>query len=749
MSEKTRSFLGALLVAASLLSVIGAMFASMAGADVLYPVPSVTESRRPAVGKTVRAAAVSDSAFVLKRQISQDDSTWITTETDSSTNGQASLSSTWIHRGWYTRTVVDPGWTAGTGSVAVIGAASGEPTEPDRALAMRPDPALTTASNLHTFTCWLYYAADGHPNAPTDSVALTLTVESPFIDDGDGPTTGTARSDVNIGAADSCGVDWVRFQIAGKGPEGTFLAGDADSTRVDQMDIVTLSVTWAHQGSGVCIQTASVIPPDGWFEVSGMDREQIAVSGGAGASNGIVAQFRAPEPLTSPVVNHGMWKFPGSCGSAVDESSPSYWTNPLFGNRTTWSGCRGMAFVPTGDPSGPEDGYEGSLFITLVDGAQGGGGSPNTYDVTGKVGEVNIPRPTLTFNPNQMNAATSLQDGGFVRGSLWTEQNWALARSGDVYYREASGSQTSGKLYLTCFDSYNVASEDRSTLQWADTTLATPNTAGPWHVGPAAADEADLTHYLKWADYMCDVPEWFTDAYLDSVDMMLIGSGGREAGTEGASQGPTAHLIHPWDEGNPPAASSFLDAITLLAYPRVGSALDVCSISDTPLDGYNINDVYADAFWPSKAIDFGADTLNCFVVIGTHCTKTGSYYNSAYPNGYHGCPAVSGPGVCDENAPGYCCGDPNDEAPGYIVQMLFYDVDDFVDVIGGTSDPWDVQPAYTVDITGYLPPDCQPNLQSAEWDDAGNRLYVAVGHVWETNGNWRPGCVVLSLNLVE
>ena len=101
-----------------------------------------------------------------------------------------------------------------------------------------------------------------------------------------------------------------------------------------------------------------------------------------------------------------------------------------------WGGSA-MAYHPGGDPSGPADGFPGSLF---------GAG----HDQTQHLSEIDIPVPVISpgQDVDDLNTAQSLQGFTNVRGSLYDHLDWEMPRVG-LAYLPRQGSQATDKLLAT------------------------------------------------------------------------------------------------------------------------------------------------------------------------------------------------------------------------------------------------------------------------------------------------------------
>ncbi|MDH3349770.1 MAG: hypothetical protein OEM02_16910, partial [Desulfobulbaceae bacterium] len=149
---------------------------------------------------------------------------------------------------------------------------------------------------------------------------------------------------------------------------------------------------------------------------------------------------------------------------------------------SNWAG--GATFYPGGNPSGPNDGYPGSIF---------GVG----HDQTQYISEITIPAPRKSASKNvaELNTATALQPFTNIRGGLYGYIE--MPRVG-LEYLPAQGAQSSGKLYFSWAEHLDEGNTG-ATHGWCDLNLSNPQAKGPWRIG-------GLTNYLT-ADYIFEIPK--------------------------------------------------------------------------------------------------------------------------------------------------------------------------------------------------------------------------------------------------
>lgn len=757
-----------LILSAAAAAILAALVVvQVARCDLLWPVDNISATQPIDPKATeLQGIATADSATFIQLQASTDSVTWKTVGADTASADSAAFIRVpnAAGSGW-TRLVARPlnsvSSYASTGVydcnlfLGQVGRRYSVLVERGTALA-HPDPAMTTATNLHTFTVWLH-------TSPTESVSVALPVVCPYIEGEWVPTTATAIDNTDIGPADSSGVNWFRARVAGHGPTGVFESATPDSAVVTQGDLLNLEIGWDSRGAvGTFVYEMSVTPPDGWTVIVGADHEEVPCASGTGGGS-TVAQYRAPAALSDPIAYLGCFAAPRWVGDAPPGDGEDC-SDIRWGNAATYGSGSALAFRPGGDPGGDDDGFPGSLFLTL---RESSGESMCQWATGGKVGEINIAVPIRTFNKDSVNVAGTIQGGGQPQGSFWTSRPFgSYQRQGGLFYLAEQGDQTTPKLYQSMYD-YYTNNTDRASHTWAEVDLSVASTpAGPWHIGTTSLSEdvTSLWHYRKNCAYTFAIPDSFRTAYLDDDYRMAAGFSSREAGTQGSNQGPSATAFGPWTMGNPPDSGDIPGQL-LLVYPRPTSTA-TCAAGVTSEANYNGEDRWTGAFWPSKHVAIGADTLAVVGFVGSRCRyecyyfkavdgSCGGYPGSCCQSG--GCPAApNGTHCCsqrlcsEESCPGYICGDVSDAAPSRKPTILFYDEADIAQVASGTMDPWDPQPIAEVDISGFLVPECSFGPAGVAWDDSTGFLYVAQNGVWKSGaGIPRVAIHVFRVNLVS
>ncbi len=319
-----------------------------------------------------------------------------------------------------------------------------------------------------------------------------------------------------------------------------------------------------------------------------------------------------------------------------------------------WGGDA-MTYYPNGDPSGPADGFTGSLY-----------GTGHAWNESVSEIAIPIPRVSAGKNPEDLNRATTLQGFADVRGGLFNPLN-EIIRVG-IEYLPAQGSQTSGKLYLAFGQHFQEGGSAQliPSHAWCELDLSHLNTRGPWWV--------DGENIYAVNDYLFSIPEDWADAYVGG--RMLATGRYRDGGWSG--QGPSIYAIAPWDYGNPPAARTHIQPVALLQYDTSYDSDALFSGTARTMDNYHHSDTWTGASWLT-------DSSGRAAVVFAGTKGFGDYWYGD----------INGP--CEDCA--LQRGWWSDRMDG---QMIFYDPNDLAAVARGEMEPWEPQPYATMDLTPYL-----------------------------------------------
>ncbi|MGY4707390.1 hypothetical protein ACVNPS_06505 [Candidatus Bipolaricaulota sp. J31] len=303
-------------------------------------------------------------------------------------------------------------------------------------------------------------------------------------------------------------------------------------------------------------------------------------------------------------------------------------------NDTSWSyGGYGLCYRPTGDPTGSDDGFPGSLFSI---------GHP----YQGYVSEFSIPPPAISpdRDVSDLPVARTLQPFSDVTGG---RQTGGLTGTvlGDIQYYPRQGDQLSDKLYWVMYE-YYLPERDAAWHGWCEVDLSNPRPQGTWRLDdfPAAATSR----------YLFDIPTEWADRYTPGLYL----AAGRFRIVNGGSWGPALYAFGPWVDGNPPPPGHALTAVELLKYDE-----------DHPLRDFSNSDEWSDGAW----LTVGDKAAVIFV--GTKALRT-----RASGLEYYGEPGGDG------------CGYRGYHGEPYYGAILFYDPELLGEVARGNLKPHEVQP---------------------------------------------------------
>ncbi len=162
-------------------------------------------------------------------------------------------------------------------------------------------------------------------------------------------------------------------------------------------------------------------------------------------------------------------------------------------NDTSWSyGGHGMGYRPDGDPSGPSDGYPGSLF-----------GISHPYQ--NYVSEFTIPAPVVSAakEVSELPVATTLQTFADVTEGRQT-QGLTGTTLGDIQYYPRMGGQTSAKLYWVIYE-YYLPDYDEVSHGWCELDFSDLNSQGMWRLDDFA--------FAATSKYLFDIPAEWADVH--------------------------------------------------------------------------------------------------------------------------------------------------------------------------------------------------------------------------------------------
>jgi hypothetical protein len=353
---------------------------------------------------------------------------------------------------------------------------------------------------------------------------------------------------------------------------------------------------------------------------------------------------------------------------------------------TSWSyGGSGMTFFPGGDPGGAADGCPGSLFSTSF------------FPDQNYVSEFSIPAPVISADKdlNDLPVAVTLQPFADVTGGRQVPGLSDSLTLGDVQYLPRQGSQTSDKLYWVMFEYY--LPEGELGHGWSELDLAHPNAQGSWRLGsfPTAATNK----------YLFEIPQDWADAYTPGKYLLA----GRNRMPNGGSLGPALHAFGPWNDGNPPADGSSVDAAQLLYYPFDYDYY----FADHMLRDYSHADEWHDGAWLTSG------NRSAVILSGVKALRR------EFELEYYGPDNVDG---CGESKGWH--------AEPYYAAVLFYDPALLAASAKGLIEPYEIQPYAVLNLEDYMfQQGCRPQtLGGVGYDRQHGLVYIMEKQVQADNG---------------
>ena len=297
-------------------------------------------------------------------------------------------------------------------------------------------------------------------------------------------------------------------------------------------------------------------------------------------------------------------------------------------------------------PSGGMTYYSDSLFAT-------------GFALDMQISEISIPTAVNSAqkNPSALNVATTIQPFHDIVGQLVNVPALEIPRVG-LQYLPAQGNQTEEKLYFCWAGHFQDQGVSHG---WCGTDLSNPGIAGGWQI-------ADYRIYSV-NDYMFEIPGYWVQE--NTPGMRLATGRFRDGGWSG--QGPSLFAIGPWNQGNPPAAGSKLDAVPLLLYT---------STEDYDAPQHTMNDYHHSDEWTGGAW-ISSNDKTAVIFAGTKGTGECWYGDSNGP--------------CLD-----CAGERGWWSDGFEGRFIFYDPADLAEVALGTKEPHEPQPYASMNIDPVL-----------------------------------------------
>ena len=330
------------------------------------------------------------------------------------------------------------------------------------------------------------------------------------------------------------------------------------------------------------------------------------------------------------------------------------------GSNWEYSG-QGLTYYPGGDPSGPDDGFPGSLF-----------GFGHDHHV--QVSEIGIPAPVISKNLDDLNFATTLQPFGDITNGIFNPEEMDLPVA-DLAYLPSQDGVGPGELHFTFGQHFQdfEPSHGRAGLDLSD-----PRPVGPWTFG-------DYTNYAT-NDYLFEIPADWAAAYARG---QLLATGRFREGVWGG-YGPALFAYSPTASGNK------LTTITpLLLYGIQEPGLtDIVSDESRQMNGYQLADHWMGGAWLS------AGNRSAVIFAGTKAIGHSWY---GFANGLvweYDC-AEQNPPTCPD-PPEWPYDNRGYWADDYQAQIIFFNPADLASVARGEMQTWEPQPYAALVLDEYL-----------------------------------------------
>jgi len=351
-------------------------------------------------------------------------------------------------------------------------------------------------------------------------------------------------------------------------------------------------------------------------------------------------------------------------------------------------GGNAMTFNPNGDPSGPDDGFPGSLFVMghdrlaygeLPDGSQ--------------VAEISVPVPVTSDNLNELNQAEFLQAFHNVTEGFFTELE-EIPRTGIQLLDTPA---TGAKIHLA-WGQHLQPDPPVASHAWFDPDLSAPDLQGTWFIGNQSLYSVN--------GYLFEIPASWADEHAGG---RTLGTGRfRDGGWSG--MGPALFAYRPWldDSGTPAPSGTHLEETVLLLYDSSENTPNI----ERCLDGYQHPDEWEGGAWITT--DTGKSAVLFAGTKGTGAKYWYGYVNPAGPETPCVDEEMVGELTVCRLADGTPC-PPEDltECAGhndyrgwwsarFDARLVLYDPADLAQVAAGESASWEPQPYAFVDIDDYL-----------------------------------------------
>lgn len=411
---------------------------------------------------------------------------------------------------------------------------------------------------------------------------------------------------------------------------------------------------------------------------------------GMGACNLPVNAPDAGETTNSPRPTITTGPIPTGLVSPADFEYLGAFRLPDDGDRpyTFEYGGNAMTFNPGGDPTGPDDGFPGSLFISGHDRLPYG-----ELPDGGQVAEVDIPVPTRTGDVTALNTAGFLQGFANVTDGFFTGLD-EIPRLGLAYL----DTPATGPLLHITWGQHLQFDLGTPTHAWFSTDLSNPDMQGEWYID-------DLSPYSV-TGYLFTIPANWAETHTDG--QQLATGRYRDGGWSG--MGPSLVAYQPWvdENGTPAADGTHLDATVLLLYE---SSENTAAIEHA-MTGYQHPDEWEGGAW---VVTPSGKTAVLFA--GTKSLGEKYWYGWVNPDGPQAacvetemlgeftlCYQADGT-PCPQSDLGGCSGH-NDYrgwwSDRFEAEIILYDPADLAKVATGEMESWEPQPYAVLSLEDVL-----------------------------------------------
>jgi len=360
-----------------------------------------------------------------------------------------------------------------------------------------------------------------------------------------------------------------------------------------------------------------------------------------------------------------------------------------------------LTFYPLGDPSGENDDFPGSLFIS--------GHDHQLY-----VAEINIPQPILSKNMADLNTAGYIQNFSDLTPRLFSN-DLDLPRIGIEYF--------DNRLYYVRGQHFQDFEPSHG---WTSLDLQHPSPQGPYLFG-------DYTNYVT-SDYIFSIPDSWSAQYLPGYQMAT----GRFREGVWGGRGPALFAFSTQTDSIQNNRITGIKPLLLYGVQEPGMT-DITSSESQEMNGYLEADHWWDGAWLTTP------TKSALVFVGTKAIGSSWY---GFSNGvvwdYECADTNTCPDVPDwpHDNRGYW-------AEGYQAQLIFFDPGELGAVTNGKMETWEPQPYATLILDDDF---IDPNIHLEEYktdltgamayDSTHQILYIierladeyrSIIHVWKIN----------------